>query len=243
MSREQQPAGPWEAMDPAEAERFGEVILDRAEQERWSRAIFLGGLPYMWRRSTVPRGLALDRLELEPGATVLVLGEAIAPSRIDVELAERVGPAGEVVAIDFLEEARAKYAEGVVGSGGQRATWRYDYADDLEADRFDAVLVFQGVQHAEDWSETGRSLRRVMKPGARVVLAEIAFGPPFIRRVETDVHIEYLMEKLFSRMGLGTMEEFPYHGPTELLAALDGIFEDLEPFSWRGIELLWGRKP
>lgn len=243
MSAEQQPAGPWEAMDPAEAERFGAVILDRAEQERWSRAIFLGGLPYMWRRHEVPRRIAVDRLELEPGDEVLVLGEAIAPSGIDSELTERVGPDGEVVAIDFIDEARAKYAAGVVGSGGQLATWRYDYADELEAERFDAVLVFQGVQHAEDWSETGRALARVMRPGAPLVLAEIAFGPPFINRVATDVHVEYLMEKLFSRMGLGTMAEFPYHGPAELRAALDGTFAKVETFDWRGIELLWARKP
>jgi SAM-dependent methyltransferase len=243
MSTEPQPLGPWEAMDPAEAERFGAVILDRTEQERWSRAIFLGGLPYMWRRHEVPRRIALDRLELAAGDTVLVLGEAIAPSGIDVELADRVGADGKVVVIDFIEEARAKYAEGVVGSGGQRATWHYDYADGLEAEHFDAVLVFQGVQHAENWTETGGDLARVLKPGGRIVLAEIAFGPPFINRVKTDVHIEYLMEKLFSRMGLGTMAEFPYYGPAELLAALDGIFEDLATFDWRGIELLWGRRP
>jgi SAM-dependent methyltransferase len=230
-------------MDPAEAKRFGDVILDPAEQERWSRAIFLGGLPYMWKRADVPRGIVLDRLELDPGDRVFVLGEAIEPSGIDAEIRERVGADGEVVVKDFIEEARAKYAEGVVGSGGQRATWRYDYADGLEPESFDAVLVFQGVQHAENWTETGRDLSRVLKPGSPLVLGEIAFGPPFINRVRTDVHIEYLMEKLFSRMGLGSMEEFPYHGPAEVLSALDGVLQDLGSFDWRGIELVWGRKP
>ena len=42
---------PWDWMQPYDVQRFGEVILDRKEQERWWRAFMLGGLPFMWREA------------------------------------------------------------------------------------------------------------------------------------------------------------------------------------------------
>jgi hypothetical protein len=38
-------ANPWEWMQPHDA-RMGEVIYPK-EQQRWCRAVMLGGLPYM----------------------------------------------------------------------------------------------------------------------------------------------------------------------------------------------------
>lgn len=34
---------PWAWMQPYDVRRFGEVILDKKEQERWCRAVLLGG--------------------------------------------------------------------------------------------------------------------------------------------------------------------------------------------------------
>ena len=237
-----QPLDPWDAMDRAEGERFGATIFDRGEQERWCRALFLGGLPYMWRRAEVPRRVMLDRLALTAGERVLVLGEAIAVSGIDMELRGIVGDGGEVVVVDIIEEARQKYAEGVIGSGGQLATWRYPYADGYQAESFDGVLVFQGVQHAENWTETGGDLLRVLRPGRSLVMGEIAFGPPFLHRLREDVHLEYVFDKLFSRIGW-SYEDFPYHGPDDLRAAFEGLATDIGAFAWRGIELFWARRP
>src|SRR3974390_2230073 len=70
---------PWAWMQPYYARRFGEVILDKKEQERWCRAVLLGGLPFMWRKAKVARDLIYDRLELRPGAKVLIIGESLAP--------------------------------------------------------------------------------------------------------------------------------------------------------------------
>ena len=35
---------PWKWMQPYDVRRFGDVILDEKEQERWCRAVLLGGL-------------------------------------------------------------------------------------------------------------------------------------------------------------------------------------------------------
>ena len=39
---------PWSYLQPNDVARFGPAILDPAEQKRWSSALFLGGLSYMW---------------------------------------------------------------------------------------------------------------------------------------------------------------------------------------------------
>ena len=66
---------PWDWMQPYDVRRFGEVILDRVEQERWCRAVLVGWLPYMWRKAAVAKQLIYDRLGLRAGDKVLVIGE------------------------------------------------------------------------------------------------------------------------------------------------------------------------
>lgn len=236
------PDSPWEAFQPWDVERFGSEILNREEQERWSRAIFLGGLTYMWGRAEPIRSLIYQRLELRPGDRVLLLGEAVEPSGFGAEIRDIVGDRGKVEVIDIIEDARRRYFAGEHGRDGQLATWRYEYGSAFEDSSFDCVAVLQGVQHSDDWREAGADLLRIMRPGRRIVLAEIAFGPRFNLRVEADSHVEFLMTKIFERMGWH-YREFPYHGLEELTEAFGGMVVDPGTFEWKGIELFWGRKP
>lgn len=236
-------SSPWDTIQDYDVRRFGADILTRSEQERWSRAVFLaGGLPFMWRESAaVVRELVYRRLDLSPGDDVLVIGEALAACGFDADLQALVGD-GQVCGVDIIDEARDRYLAGVRGVDGQLATWRYSYADEFEDDRFDAVAVLQGIQHAEDWTATGRDLVRVLKPGRPIVMAEIAFGPRFMLRAEADLHLSYLIRKLFDRMGWA-LSDFPYHGLEELQESFGGIVEEIGTFEWRGVEVFWGRKP
>src|SRR3974377_562818 len=70
---------PWKRMQPYDVRSLGEVILDRKEQERWCRAVLLGGLPFMWRKAEVARNLIYDKLELREGDKELIIGEGIEP--------------------------------------------------------------------------------------------------------------------------------------------------------------------
>jgi len=233
---------PWDSIQEYDVQRLGSEILDPREQERWCRAVFMAGsLPFMWRESSVVRDLVYDRLELVPGSSVLVIGEAVEACGFGADLRGVVGTSG-VHVVDIIDEARDRYLAGLRGSGGQLATWHYDYADQFDDDVFDAVAVLQAVQHAEDWSVTGRDLARVLKPGRPLVLAEIAFGPHFLFRAQSDVHLYYLVRKLFDRVGWD-VHDFPYHGLDELQAAFEGTLVDVGTFEWRGIEVCWGRKP
>lgn len=227
---------PWSAMEPAEAERFGDDIFDPAARRRWCGAILAGGLPYLWtQKARIPRQIALDQLELRQGDRVYINGEALEPVGIPDEVRERVGDSGEVVVDDFLETVRD------MGFRGEDPKWQWEYTHGYPDEHFDCVLVMQGVAHAGDWAREGAELLRVMKPGRQIVLAEIAFGTSFYERVAADLHIEYYFEKLFE--GIGLPFKYPGWEISDVSAQLAPLVDDIDVFRWRGVDLLWGRKP
>jgi SAM-dependent methyltransferase len=134
------------------------------------------------------------------------------------------------------------YVAGRRGRHGNLATWRWNYTHGFPDAYFDAVAILQSVQHAEDWSETATELLRVLKPGHPIVLSEITLGPNMVNAASLDIHIQSWIDKIFARMGW-QVADFPYYSPETVLRAFAGKVESAETFSWRGIELFWGRKP
>jgi hypothetical protein len=233
---------PWDVFQPWDVERWGEAILDESEQRRWSQAIFLGGLGYMWHQAHVVKQAIYDKLDLRPGDRVLVIGEVLDASGFVAEIQDRIGDAGELVTVEIVREARDAYTAGHRGRGGQLATWQWRYTEEYPDERYDAVAILQGVQHTDDWSETAAELHRLLVPGRAAVLGEISFGPRFELRVEADLHISYLLEKIFQRMGWH-YRDMPYYSQDDLHAAFDPLFDDTGHFEWRGVEMFWGSKP
>ncbi len=231
-------------VQPRDLVRMGEAVLDRAEQERWSRAVMLAGsLPYMWRhKAAVVRELIYDKLNLSPGQRVLIIGEVVEGCGFDSDLRERVGPDGEVQVVDITDEARDAYFANRRGRGGQLATWQWHYTDGMPDAGFDAVAILQAVQHTDDWQENGAELLRLLRPGGVLMLAEITFSPRMKMLAEQDIHIETWIEKLASRVGFSPYDA-PYYSADDLLTALDGMLESPESLVWKGIEIVWGRKP
>ena len=233
---------PWDWMQPHDAERWGEVILDPKEQARWCAAVMLGGLPYMWNKAKTVKEMLYAKLDLRPGDKVLLLGESLESCGFVDDIRARIGAAGEVCVIDITEKARNAYFDNRRGRGGQLATWQFDYTKDVADATFDCVAVLQGVQHTDDWREAGAELLRVMKTGRRIVLGEITFGPEFRMKTEQDMHIQYVFDKIFARIGF-SIDAFPYYSPKELLDAFDGLVKEPEVFCWKGLECFWGTKP
>jgi hypothetical protein len=232
---------PWRWMQPYDVRRFGEVILDQAEQERWCRAVLLGGLPFMWRKAEVARNLIYDRLELKAGDKVLVIGECIEPCGFIDDMRARIGASGEIKVFDITDEARDNYIAKRKGRGGQLATWQWTYTRDIPDGYFDCATCLQGVQHTDDWRETGAEMLRTMKRGRNIVLAEIAYSPETRMKIELDMHIAYVFDKLLSRVGW-RLEDFPYYSPQDLARAFTGLVTEPGDFVWKGIEVFWGRK-
>jgi SAM-dependent methyltransferase len=238
---DERPAAPapsvWDWMVPEDADRFGRDILDPGTRRRWCAAILAGGLPYLWHEvAAVPRRLLTEQLELTEGDRVLIVGEATEAIGFDEDVRRLVGAAGEVVVIDIRDRVLTEMM------AGKLPQWRWEMTYGFADGEFDCVFAAQSVAHAADWAEAGRELLRVMKSGRRLVLGEIAFSSTFSARSRADVHLEYWVRKLVEGMEqpLGTLVHWDLD---DLVAALRPQLDGLETFEWRGVELLWGRKP
>src|SRR5215207_4279086 len=131
-------------------------------------SVMTAGLHHRWRER------AADLAALEPGGRALDV--ACGTGDLAIELAQRVGPGGEVVACDFsdrmLELARAKATA--------TPTVRVEWANALELpyadDEFAAATVGFGARNFSDLERGLSEMARVVRPGGRVVILEIT--PP-----------------------------------------------------------------
>jgi demethylmenaquinone methyltransferase / 2-methoxy-6-polyprenyl-1,4-benzoquinol methylase len=124
--------------------------------------IMTAGMDRRWRAR------AADLAAVGPGDRVLDV--ATGTGDLAVELAGRVGPAGEVVASDFSEAmlARARAKD-------RRVRWEWADALDLPyADgEFAAATVGFGARNFADLERGLSEMTRVVEPGGRVVVLEI----------------------------------------------------------------------
>lgn len=233
---------PWDFIGEEETRLLGDVIARREEQGRWCKAMVFGTLPYMWReKASVLRNLAYDKLMLHPGARVLLLGECLRICGFVDDIRGRIGSSGKILEIDITSEARSAYLAGKRGRGGQLATWEWQYTRDLPDRCFDSVAVMQATQHTDDWTQTGRELLRILKPGRPLLVAEITLSPRMRMIAEMDLHLEAWLEKIFSRIGW-PLDQTPYYSLDDLQAAFAGIVSAPDCVSWRGLEMFWAHK-
>lgn len=132
------------------------------------------GLHHRWRSR------AVDLANVGPGSRVLDV--ATGTGDLAIELARRVAPGGEVVGSDFsegmLDRARAKGQRLLGRAGGPSGvTLRFEWADALALPypdaAFDAATVGFGARNFSDLRRGLAEMRRVVRPGGRVVVLEI----------------------------------------------------------------------
>lgn len=124
-------------------------------------SVMTAGLHHRWRER------AADVAEAGPGDRILDV--ATGTGDLAIELRRRVGDSGEVVGVDFSESmlaiAREKAPEIRFEQGN---ALELPYADG----EFDATTVGFGVRNFADLDRGLAELRRVVRPGGRVVVLE-----------------------------------------------------------------------
>jgi demethylmenaquinone methyltransferase/2-methoxy-6-polyprenyl-1,4-benzoquinol methylase len=125
-------------------------------------SVMTAGMHHRWRER------AADLAQVAPGDRVLDV--ATGTGDLAVELQGRVGGDGEVVGLDFsesmLELARVK-APGIRFEQGNALELPYPDAS------FDAATAGFGVRNYSDLHQGFAEMRRVVRPGGRVVVLEM----------------------------------------------------------------------
>ncbi|HEY4280224.1 MAG TPA: bifunctional demethylmenaquinone methyltransferase/2-methoxy-6-polyprenyl-1,4-benzoquinol methylase UbiE [Conexibacter sp.] len=137
-------------------------------------SVMTAGLHHRWRSR------AVELAAVDPGDRVVDV--ACGTGDLSLELARRVGPAGEVVGCDFSEQMLALAREKADrtasdASEASRAPVRFEWANALElpyADgEFAASTVGFGARNFSDLEQGLREMGRVVRPGGKVVVLEI----------------------------------------------------------------------
>ena len=151
-----------------------------------------------------------ERLELKPGSVILDVGTGTGVFL--PYLLKNIGKNGKIVALDLAEEmlakARAKYPVENV---------EYLHADIMDIpiyeEMFDSVVCYSSFPHFQDKHKALTEIKRVMKPGGRVLVCHTSSRDHIngmhstLPGVENDLlPAPGEMRKLFSDAGLNVVK-------------------------------------
>ena len=132
--------------------------------------VLTGGFDGRWRRA------ALDAAQLQRGGSAIDV--ACGTGKLALEVADRVGPFGRVLAVDLapgmIRRASSAHRDVV------QLEFRVGNALALPArdGEFDAATIAFGLRNLSDYEAGFREMRRVVRPGGRVVCLELTMPRP-----------------------------------------------------------------
>jgi SAM-dependent methyltransferase len=155
---------------------------------------------------------------VKPGAHVLDVAAGAGDQTIDV--AERVGPDGYVLATDLSPEILQFAAHQAAAAGHRNVETRVSDGQQLQVDdsRFDAVVCRLGLMFFGDPLQGLREMARVLKPGGGV--CTMVFGSP-----QANPCVTTLMSTALRHAGLPPRDPFQPGGLLSL--GKPGLIDDL----------------
>lgn len=208
--------------------------------------VMTAGLDAHWRRAAVAAA------EVGPGMRVLDV--ACGSGALARELARAAGPGGEVLGID-LSRAMLQRARRRPPHRGA-APIRYELGDALALPAsdatYDAATVAFGLRNVVDYAGCLAEMRRVVRPGGRVVVLELATARRGIGRVIARTWFERVVPLVGRLAGGGSAYAYlpssvrGYPSPAQVA----GLMRDagLRDVTWRRLQpglvtLHVGRRP
>jgi ubiquinone/menaquinone biosynthesis C-methylase UbiE len=161
-------------------------------------------------------GAPIGLLELKPGETVLDLGSG---AGIDAFLAAReVGPEGRVIGVDMTPQMLDRARRNAASVGHDNVEFRAGRLEALPVEdaSIDAITSNCVINLVPDKAAVFREVARVLKPGGRMVVADIVLDAPLPEAVVQDLAAwvgcvsgalprqEYI--RLVESAGLGSVE-------------------------------------
>jgi SAM-dependent methyltransferase len=132
-------------------------------------------------------GAPIGLLELKPGETVLDLGSG---AGIDAFLAAKeVGPSGRVVGVDMTPQMLDRARRNATTMGHENVEFREGRLEALpvESATVDAVTSNCVINLVPDKAAVFAEVARVLKPGGRMVVADIVLDAPLPEAVVNDL--------------------------------------------------------
>lgn len=194
------------------------------ERERYVQDLFRRVAPkydflnrlLSFRRDVAWRRFAAGRAGLKPGDAVLDV--ATGTGDLAFELAAVVGPAGRVVGLDFTEEmlVRARQKADKLGLGNVCRFVQGNALDLPFSDgEFDAATIAFGLRNVVDRERCLLEMRRVVRPGGRVLVLEFSRPVwPVFRQVYL-LYFRYILP-LIGRLIQGDADTYRYLPETVL---------------------------
>jgi arsenite methyltransferase len=145
---------------------------------------------YATRDMRVRRRIARDAIAVQPGERILDVG--CGPGFYVAELLEDAGPDGAALGVDMSASMLAlaeRRCEGL-----PNASFREGSATDLPADdaSFDAAVCVQVLEYVPDADAALRELRRVVRPGGRVLVWDVDWETLSMHALDRERHARVL---------------------------------------------------
>ena len=123
--------------------------------------------------------ITLDRVGIRPGECVLELGPG--PGAFTVDAARRVGPEGQLIAVDIQPEMTAMVEARVREAGLENVKnhTRSAYDLPLEDDSVDRAFLITVLPEIPDRARALAELHRVLKPGGVLSITEEFTDPDY----------------------------------------------------------------
>jgi ubiquinone/menaquinone biosynthesis C-methylase UbiE len=125
------------------------------------------------------RSRAIDELMVTPGMRVVDVG--CGPGRLTLPIARRVGPDGEVVALDMQPKMLERMARRIEKAGLTNVRPLLAGAGDgtLSKDYFDRAVLSTVLGEIPDRERALREIHDALKPGGYLVVAEVIGDPHY----------------------------------------------------------------